>query len=67
MDVFNLTRNLSIEFECLFQAGAFLKYFAAPFLIGPKGGIVDQFLQLIQLPLPAFSVKETSGRPRCES
>jgi hypothetical protein len=58
--------DLPIEFETLVKAGSLLKNFAGAILIGPEVGIGDLFLQLVNLALLVFSVKETSARPRCE-
>jgi hypothetical protein len=66
LDIIELPRYLTIEFETFFEAGALLKDLAGAFLIGPEIGFRDLLLQLVELMLFRAGVKETSARPRCE-
>jgi hypothetical protein len=63
LNVIGLACKLFLEVESFFKAGALLERFTGSLLIGPELWIVDQFLQIVELPLLPFSVKGTSGRP----
>ena len=65
--IVHLTGYLAIELEAFFEAGALLIDFAGAFLVGPEVGFGNQLLQFVKLALFGAAVKETSGRPRCES
>jgi hypothetical protein len=67
LNVVELPRYLTIEFEAFFEAGALLEDFAGTLLIGPEVRLCDLLLQFVKLLLFGCTVKETSGRPRRES
>jgi hypothetical protein len=62
-----LSGYLAIELQAFFEAGALLEDLAGAFLVGPEVGFGNLLLELVKLGLFGAAVKETSGRPRCES
>lgn len=67
LGVVELVSDLMVDLNTFFEACALLKDFTGSFLVGPEIGLFGYlFLQLLDLPLFRFGVKETSELPRFE-